>query len=70
MKEWLSRNSMIGKEITVLQNGQRKTGIVHAFNEDGSMVLKISAGLESFYSGDVTLQNYPEKKKEKKTRSI
>ena len=55
MKEWLSRNSMIGKKTTVLHNGKKVDGIVHAFNEDGSMVLKTSGGLQSFYSGDVTL---------------
>jgi biotin-(acetyl-CoA carboxylase) ligase len=55
MKEWLSRNSMIGKQTTVFQDGQKFSGIVQAFNEDGSMVLSVSGGLQSFYSGDVTL---------------
>jgi len=55
MKEWLSRNSMIGKQTTVFQDGQKFSGIVQAFNEDGSMVLSTSGGLQSFYSGDVTL---------------
>jgi BirA family biotin operon repressor/biotin-[acetyl-CoA-carboxylase] ligase len=55
MKEWLSRNSMIGKQTTVVQDAQKISGIVQAFSEDGSMILKTSKGLQSFYSGDVTL---------------
>jgi BirA family transcriptional regulator, biotin operon repressor / biotin---[acetyl-CoA-carboxylase] ligase len=53
--EWLSRCTLIGKKITVLQSGKEIKGKALKLDNDGNLILDCDGRLLKILSGDVTL---------------
>lgn len=51
--EWRRRSDMLGKRVTVVQQGRTVEGVAQDINDDGSLLLKTAAGPVSVVSGDV-----------------
>ena len=53
MDEYRSRNIVLGKEITVIKNGESRKAVAENIAADGSLVLK---GGERLFYGEVTIR--------------
>lgn len=55
--EWRKRSDMLGRNVTVVQQGKEHRGVATDINDDGSLQVKTSRGEISVVSGDI-LVNY------------
>lgn len=51
--EWKKRSDMLGRKVTVVQQGRSIEGVAHDVGDDGSLVLKTATGTANIVSGDV-----------------
>lgn len=51
--EWRKRSDMVGKKVTVLQQGKSRHGTAASINDDGSLVVRTADGDMNVVSGDV-----------------
>jgi BirA family biotin operon repressor/biotin-[acetyl-CoA-carboxylase] ligase len=51
--EWKKRSDMLGRKVTVVQQGRSVEGVAHDVGDDGSLVIKTASGTASVVSGDV-----------------
>ena len=55
LKDWNSRCTMFGKNITVLQHDHRVDGSAVGLSSEGGLILETAHGTETVYAGDVTI---------------
>jgi BirA family biotin operon repressor/biotin-[acetyl-CoA-carboxylase] ligase len=53
--QWLSRSTMVNKEIAVSQQGEIISGIVKGLSPEGGLVLQTNGSEKTVYAGDVTV---------------
>ena len=53
--EWRTRSGMIGKNVTVVQQGKEIRGVAADINDDGSLLVRTRQGDVNVVSGDVTV---------------
>ncbi|WP_415283732.1 biotin--[acetyl-CoA-carboxylase] ligase [Candidatus Nitrososphaera sp. FF02] len=51
--EWRRRSDMLGKKVSVVQQGRAEEGVAQDINDDGSLLLKTASGTVSIVSGDI-----------------
>jgi BirA family biotin operon repressor/biotin-[acetyl-CoA-carboxylase] ligase len=57
IREWKSRSDMLGKKITVVQQGRTLSGIASDIKEDGSLVLKHKRKEINVVAGDIIINS-------------
>jgi BirA family biotin operon repressor/biotin-[acetyl-CoA-carboxylase] ligase len=55
LPSWLSRSTMINKEIAISQAGVVFSGIVKGLSPDGALILQSNGTEKTFFAGDVTI---------------
>ncbi len=58
LREWKSRAKMFGREITLQQMEKEISGKAVDLSNDGGLILECRDGLQTFYSGDVTIKKW------------
>jgi BirA family biotin operon repressor/biotin-[acetyl-CoA-carboxylase] ligase len=53
--KWIDRSAMIGRRISVNQNGSILTGTVKGVNEQGALLLDVDGTQTTLHAGDVTI---------------
>ena len=55
--EWKMRDAVIGKQVTLFDHKKEVKGLASTITSDGGLVIVTSEGLQTFYSGDVTMNH-------------
>ncbi len=55
LPEWTAHTSMLGKTITVAQQGKSISGVVKGLSQDGGLLLQTNGIVHTLFAGDVTV---------------
>jgi BirA family biotin operon repressor/biotin-[acetyl-CoA-carboxylase] ligase len=55
LPEWTSHSAMLGKTITVSQQGKSLSGVVKGLSQDGGLLFQTNGTVQTLFAGDVTV---------------